>query len=85
MSSTMIRLRPETKTQLEQLGETMLKLAKAGAPGIRVSNHAAGQYVTADEVVSHAAKALATELEADLENFHVSKPKRKGQADGKPA
>ena len=73
----LVRLKTETKSRLDQLGETMLRLSRAGAPGIRVADHRAGQYVPADAVISRAIQALEVELEADLELFHVSKGGRK--------
>jgi hypothetical protein len=64
------------------MGETLLRLSRAGAPGIETQRHPAGNFVPADHVISRAIKALEVELEADLELYHVSSRPKKAKAQG---
>lgn len=76
----LVRVKEATKSRLDALGETMLRLFKAGAPGIETHSHPAGSFVSADHVIWRAIQALEVDLEADLELYHVSSRPKKVKA-----
>lgn len=62
-----IRISTETKERVDRLSKRLLELAlREGAPGVRVSRHQAGDFVSADEVISQALTALEADSLAEV-------------------